>query len=423
MLTLGSFTAYEYAYNGNVLGVVKNQEDVYKTVDIIGDKLSKAFNAQITIDKDKDITFKKIYAFNIEHDDKEDILNRLTYMKDMRATGYGIFVNEQLVSILDSEATAKSVLEEMKRPYVKDSPDVEYKRVGFAEHVSVGEVETKLGNIQKKEDVMEIMLTGSVEKKIHIVESGETLSYIGKLYGMKQKDLLASNPELNPDKLAIGDEISLTQAAPVATIQTVEVASYTMPVEYDITYENTSSLYEGENTVKSKGSQGERQVVAEITRNNGIETARNEISSTLITEPVAQIVLTGTKKRPALVGTGKFIYPVRGRLSSRYGTRWGRMHNGIDLAASKGTKIVAADGGKVIFSGYNGSLGYMIKIDHGGGKVSLYGHCSKLFVKKGEKVFQGQHIANVGNTGRSTGPHLHFEIHDNGNTKNPLNYL
>jgi murein DD-endopeptidase MepM/ murein hydrolase activator NlpD len=65
----------------------------------------------------------------------------------------------------------------------------------------------------------------------------------------------------------------------------------------------------------------------------------------------------------------------------------------------------------------------MIEIDHGGGRVTWYGHCSKLLVKVGEKVYQGQHIANVGNTGRSTGPHLHFEVHINGKTKNPLSYL
>ena len=75
------------------------------------------------------------------------------------------------------------------------------------------------------------------------------------------------------------------------------------------------------------------------------------------------------------------------------------------------------------FSGYNGSLGYMVAIDHGGGRVTWYGHCSKLFVKKGEKVYQGQHFANVGNTGRSTGPHCHFEVHINGVAKNPLKYL
>ncbi|MEL7655223.1 MAG: hypothetical protein AAGU75_04860, partial [Bacillota bacterium] len=91
-MVVGSMTAYEYIYNGKVLGVVKNQEDVYKTIDIIGDKLSYEYDAEITIDKDKDIRFKKVIAFNQDVDDKEDILNRLTYMRDMKANGHGIFV-------------------------------------------------------------------------------------------------------------------------------------------------------------------------------------------------------------------------------------------------------------------------------------------------------------------------------------------
>lgn len=99
------------------------------------------------------------------------------------------------------------------------------------------------------------------------------------------------------------------------------------------------------------------------------------------------------------------------------------MHNGVDLAAPTGTKIYATDGGTVTYSGYKGSFGYMIIINHGGNYESYYAHCSKLLVKKGDKVFQGQNIALVGNTGRSTGSHLHFEIRYLGNPKNPFNYI
>ena len=95
----------------------------------------------------------------------------------------------------------------------------------------------------------------------------------------------------------------------------------------------------------------------------------------------------------------------------------------IDLAISSGTKIRASDGGTVISSGYSGSYGYVVRINHGGNRVTLYAHCSKLLVKAGDKVYQGQHIANVGSTGRSTGPHVHFEVIINGVKRNPLDYL
>ncbi|MDF3001962.1 MAG: family metallopeptidase, partial [Bacillota bacterium] len=422
-ITIGSMTAYEYVYNGKVLGVVKNQEDIYKTIDIIGDKLCYQYDAEITINKDKDIQFNKIVAFGQELDDKEDILYRLTYMRDMKANGHGIFVDGKVVAVLDSEETAKEILRAIQDTYLKQADNIQYKEVGFAENVTIDDVETKLGNIDARDNVLEYMMTGAVEKKIHLVQQGETFSGIAKIYGIKQSDLQVSNPNITPDKLQIGQEISLNQIVPLVTVQTVEVAEYIETIPFEITYENTASLFKKEQTVKSKGVNGEKDVVAEIVRNNGIEVSRKEISATILSEPVAQVVLVGTKDPPPLIGTGNLIYPIRGTLTSRYGTRWGRLHSGIDLAAPIGTKIKASDGGKVIFAGYNGSLGYTVKIDHGGGKVTLYGHCSKLFVKVGDRVYQGQHIANVGNTGRSTGPHVHFEVHINGNTKNPLNYL
>jgi len=423
-IMIGNMTAYEYIYNGKVLGVVKSQEDVYKTIDIIGDKLSVQYDADITINKEKDIRFNKIVAFHQDIDDKEAILNRLTYMRGMKAKGRGIYIDGKLVAVLESDKTAKAILSEIQNRYLSsENANIEYKKIDFAEDVTIEDVETKLGNIEAKEKALEYMMTGAVEKKIHLVQPGETFSEIAKMYGLKQSELKVSNPDVVPEKLHIGQEICLNQIVPLVTVQTTEVAQYIEAIPYEIQYENTGSLFKDEQTVKSRGANGEKDVVAEIVRNNGIEVSRKEISATILSEPVSQVVLVGTKDPPPLIGTGTFIYPIRGTLTSRYGTRWGRLHSGIDLAAPIGTHIKAADGGKVTFAGYNGALGYMVAIDHGGGRVSWYGHCSKLHVKKGDKVYQGQHIANVGNTGRSTGPHVHFEVHINGKTKNPLNYL
>lgn len=422
-MTIGSVTAYEYIYNGKVLGVAKSQEDVYKIVDVIGDKLSYQYGAEIVIDKDRDIRFNKVIALNQETDNKEDILNKLTYMRDMKANGYGIVIDGRLASVLESEKAAHSVLQEVKNKFIQKGEGVELKEVGFAENVEIKKVETNLGSIRKKDQALEYMLSGSIEKKIHTVQTGETLEGIAKKYGIKVQELQNANPEVIPEKLQIGQEISLNQMVPLVTVKTVEVAKYRETIPYEIIYENTNSLYKKEQTVKSLGTNGEKDVVAEIIRHNGTEVGRKEIESTIIKEPVPQVVLVGTKEPPPLIGTGKLIYPIRGKLTSRYGTRWGRLHSGIDLAAPTGTKIKASDGGKVIFSGYNGALGYTVKIDHGGGMVTVYGHCSKLHVKAGERVYQGQHIANVGSTGRSTGPHVHFEVYVNGKSKNPLNYL
>lgn len=115
-----------------------------------------------------------------------------------------------------------------------------------------------------------------------------------------------------------------------------------------------------------------------------------------------------------------YIWPAKGVFTSGYGWRWGRMHRGIDIAAPVGTPIVAAAEGEVVSSGWNsGGFGNLVKIRHFDGTVTLYAHNSKIHVRRGQFVKQGQHIANMGSTGFSTGPHLHFEIHPQG--QKPIN--
>ncbi|MEM8903395.1 MAG: peptidoglycan DD-metalloendopeptidase family protein [Actinomycetota bacterium] len=115
--------------------------------------------------------------------------------------------------------------------------------------------------------------------------------------------------------------------------------------------------------------------------------------------------------------------PSSGTLTSGFGPRWGRMHQGIDIAAPTGTPIAAADGGVVIHSGGLGGYGQTVIIDHGGGIVTLYAHMSERIAGNGQSVSSGALIGRIGSTGNSTGPHLHFEVRVNGAAQNPLNYL
>ncbi len=117
-----------------------------------------------------------------------------------------------------------------------------------------------------------------------------------------------------------------------------------------------------------------------------------------------------------------YIWPAQGNLTSGYGWRWGRLHKGIDIAAPIGTPIVAAAPGEVIFAGWNtGGYGNLVKLKHDDGSVTLYAHNNRVLIRSGQKVKQGQLIAEMGSTGRSSGPHLHFEIRPNGSSAiNPI---
>jgi murein DD-endopeptidase MepM/ murein hydrolase activator NlpD len=123
------------------------------------------------------------------------------------------------------------------------------------------------------------------------------------------------------------------------------------------------------------------------------------------------------------VSASGLIWPVHGPVTSGFGWRWGRMHEGIDIAVPSGTPVAAAASGTVITAGWLGGYGNLVVIDHGNGLATAYGHNSSVTVGAGQSVAQGQVIAYSGSTGHSTGPHVHFEVRVNGSAVDPLGYL
>ena len=135
-------------------------------------------------------------------------------------------------------------------------------------------------------------------------------------------------------------------------------------------------------------------------------------------ESVPRILKRGTQTPPT------FVKPIAGgRFTSGFGWRWGRMHNGVDWATPTGTSVKASSGGTIVRSGWYSTYGICIDIQHPNGTLTRYAHLSKTLVSVGQKVVQNQQIGLSGNTGNSTGPHLHFEICVNGVARNPFSYL
>ena len=197
-------------------------------------------------------------------------------------------------------------------------------------------------------------------------------------------------------------------------------------ISFETVYNNSSSHYEGTKVVKTEGQNGERTLKYEVTYTDGSEETRKLISDTVTKKAVNKVVLLGTKKSTA--STGSYAWPLSSvTITSSYGNRYlngkNGFHYGVDLRASTGTSVYAADGGKVIFAAYNGGYGYLVKIEHDNGDQTYYAHLSKINVSVGSRVYKGQLIAKSGATGNVTGPHLHFEIRKNGSAVNPVRYL
>ena len=180
--------------------------------------------------------------------------------------------------------------------------------------------------------------------------------------------------------------------------------------------------------------------VNRLKRINGIyNPLRLQVGTRLWIPEVRQVLEIHSKKRGAKRGKWKnkvklnedtkavkgfFIWPVQGQLTSKFGNRNGRHHDGIDIGARKGAPIVSAADGKVMFSGW-GPTGYglMVIIKHKNNLTTVYAHNSHIHIHKNQVVKQRQKIASVGSTGRSTGPHLHFEVRNDSHAYNPLQYL
>ncbi|MDO4515631.1 MAG: peptidoglycan DD-metalloendopeptidase family protein [Bacillota bacterium] len=201
--------------------------------------------------------------------------------------------------------------------------------------------------------------------------------------------------------------------APLLVVETVEELTYTQAIPSPVQEQETADLILGQTATLTAGTEGLESRTDLVTYRCGVEVARENLSAYTLTEPTPTIVGVGTAQG-AEAAQGRFLWPTAGKITSPFGARYifgsTSFHTGTDIANASGTPISAAAGGTVIFAGPKGSYGNLIKIDHGNGFITCYAHCSQFVAAQGDWVDQGQTIALMGSTGRSTGPHCHFEV-------------
>jgi murein DD-endopeptidase MepM/ murein hydrolase activator NlpD len=176
------------------------------------------------------------------------------------------------------------------------------------------------------------------------------------------------------------------------------------------------------------GAQADREVLLEKLRSERHEAEEDVEELEQASAELAARIRSAQDSGGASSGSGTvpssgFIWPVDGPITSSFGMRWGRLHAGIDIGAGFGTPIRAAAGGTVIHAGWLGGYGNLVVVDHGGGLSTAYAHQQRIYVGYGQQVGQGEVLGEVGSTGHSFGPHLHFEVRVNGSPVDPLGYL
>lgn len=423
-LAIALTTGYQYSYNGRPLGIVKEQKDVLEILELASEELSQEYGSNIEIDPAKDITFKRVVSYGKAVDTEDDVLRRLTYMGEINASASAIIVDGETKVIVENEKIAEQVLQDIKDIFITDDESTEYEYIGFVEDVKIKKISTKLPNISNRSAAVEKLKNGGQKAAEYVVQEGDSMYGICEKLGVTIDELAQMNPGLTMESmLHIGDSIVIEREVPLLTLETIEVSTFAETVPFETEYKDSNYYYKGEEVTSREGQDGRASVTARLTKHNGEVVAREDIEREVIVQPVSKVILKGTKIKPPTVGTGSFIRPVNVAISSRYGYRWGRMHYGDDYAAATGTPIKASDGGTVVTAGWYYGYGLTVIINHGGGVKTLYGHCSSLNVSVGDKVFQGQNIAAVGNTGNSYGSHCHFEIIVNGRHVDPSLYV
>lgn len=396
LMKIGTYTAY-----------LDTIDDVYATLELATEKFDPQNQFQVNIIADRE---REINMYTAE------LLSSDVQVQEVQNVGLRI-----------SQIQLQDVLEEpVEEPQTEETPgDDGLKAMSFGEKIEISEAYVSKDLVITPEEAADQITKESEKNEVYEVQSGDTLSTIANSHGLYVKDVLALNAGLSDaTTLQIGDEIIITVPQPELTVVTVEQSTYEEAYYGEVEYVYNDSWYTTQSQVLREEEPGYHQVTAMITKRNGTESGREIIDEVVLQEPVCKKIEIGTQTPPT------YIKPISGgRLSSGFGGRKAptkgasRNHKGIDWATPTGTAVMASSGGTVSIAGWQSGYGYVVYINHPDGKQTRYGHLSKVLVSAGQKVKQGQKIALSGNTGRSTGPHLHFEIRVGGQAVNPFNYI
>lgn len=370
----------------------------------------------------------------------------------------GLYVDGEFEGALESRVGLDNLLQSILDQYTAD----EGMTTTVANHSEAKVLEQKAEFIQKVEvidglypvsavlsaNAMRTKLTAdSVVNRYYTVVAGDTLSQIARINNMTLTELYAMNSGIS-DTIIVGDQIRVQRAQPFLRVQVVQKIRYTESVPYKTVEQTSSSYYVGDRHVRVTGRAGSQTVTAEVTLVDGVAESIETLNTVVTRNPVDEVVVVGSKTHSSshsssssshhtypsgpTTGSGNFMWPVPSShlIYSGYGYRHGHFHKGIDIAGHNiyGKSVLAADGGRVIQTNHSDGPGYdsygnYVLIDHGNGFMTMYAHMSAVYVSTGSRVSKGQTIGAVGSTGRSTGPHLHFEIRYHGSSISPTHYV
>ena len=451
---------YHVYVNGQNIGTVQNDEQLDKLFEMKQESYQEKYPGAIMVLNTEGITTKadRDYKPVVK---SEETLAKLDGMLKAYARGVELKIDGETVAIVKDQQTAEAVIQAAKTKFSPEAPKMQTRQIAYKQtsasasktsasknssagsnNVKSVEVKEKLSISYTKADPNKVLdvqeavslLTGTKEQPmVYTVKEGDTISSIAQAHDMKRAEVIALNPGLQEKYLQIGSELELSRPVSPLTVRTVETVTEMKASKPETIVRNSDELPQGKRKVVRQGRDGVKTVSYVVTKENGKVVSKQWTGQQVVQASLPEVVYKGTKVAvksetvtpPAAVSkksSSMFAWPVSGaRITSSYGQRWGRTHEGTDMVG--GRTIMASAGGTVVFAGRQGTYGNAVIVDHGNGYQTLYGHMSSISVSSGQSVGQGSTLGIMGSTGRSTGIHLHFEIRKNGVQQNPMKYL
>ena len=412
---------YAVAVDGAVLGDVTTKEEWRTALQATSEWAEAAMGVPVALRS-------KIELTKIRPEPSEVVLAGEPLTQACRAKlvfvsqVWALDVDGQDVAYVRTQDEARQVLPSLIDDYRKallKKGNTTITEITLEEKITCHQAEAPVAKVGDVQRAKQILLRGTDMIEVHVVARGESLWGIATAKAMTVADLRKANPALtNANVIRIGQELNLIVADPYVSIRSNERYTYTKYLAFAERVRQDAALWPYEGYVEKSGVYGRNEVTVEIRRVNGAEVGRTVVSERAVSPSSTQDYVQGTKIYPAQAGG--LVWPAPGRITSSYGWRRSGYHHGTDIGATYGSSVLACKGGSVILAGWNGSLGRCVVIDHGGGFESTYGHLSSIAVSVGDAVARGDCVGQVGNTGRSTGAHLHFELSQDGGTFDPI---
>lgn len=404
--------------DGRTVAVAANEKSARQALgDVLKQRSGQAGSPVTVAGK---ISYKGIKAQPEELLDQVTLIARLNDTLTFNTNCTAIVINGESRIFVKQKEDAEALLAWLKTLYPLEPGE----QPEIKENVELVQTSAAPENILGLETAKNTVLLGTNKIQQYVINDGDTLWDVARALDTDVDQIAMSNPGIDLDNISIGQSLNLSKESPLLTVVATRQITVNEEIPYEVEVKKDDQLLLGEKKVLTGGEPGERTVTYLITRENGFETGRQVLDQKIIHEATTEVVAMGSVTMLASRGGyGRLSWPASGGITSPFGMRWGRMHEGIDIGAGYGSNVVAAAGGTVISAGWEGGYGKAVEVSHGNGLVTHYAHLSSIEVSVGQSVERGELIGLVGSTGNSEGPHLHFEVLVGGEPRNPLNYL